>query len=309
MSWIWGNDVTVEQANMVVMSLQGELDERQATIEALVKALQKEKKDYRDALVEEVHELRERKEALQKELDQIDVLIAMKTEQINSGEKVKAKKAVAAPAPTPAPAESTSSTESAPAEEKKEKKKKKSRKSEESQTQEPDPEAALISLPSNSELVKVRGVDANTAFIIQRSNNANTVVYKGNILSNNTLDSNSPLHVYWIMYALPGPPFPTEELNVIERNTAYGATATARPGTSNEYDVVLASLKDRSIVLFVDDRHNVRARTTINGRANVYLERVYVQSTTSWGLPKVEFIEIFGVDPATHEEVYEKKIP
>ncbi|KAF0696254.1 Aste57867_12952 [Aphanomyces stellatus] len=304
MSWIWGSDVTAEQANMVVMSLQGELDERQATIETLLKALQKEKQDYKQALIEEVDDLRERKEALQRELAQIDALIDTKTQQIKSGDKPKAKKKGAAPKSAPsAVTASAAPPKAAP----------KPAPSSQPAACEPESEAStaatsLTSIPCNPELEKVRGVDADTAFIIQRSNNANTVVYKGN-LSSDALDAKSPLHVYWIMYALPGPPFPTEELNVIERNTAYGATTSPSTSTPGEYDLALASLKDRRITLVVDSTRRVRARTTIDGRANVYLERVFVQSTTSWGLPKVEYVEIFGVDPASGDSVYEKKLP
>lgn len=50
--------------------------------------------------------------------------------------------------------------------------------------------------------------------------------------------------------------------------------------------VVLTSLKDRTIILTVEDGRVV-GRGTINGVENCVLERVFVSSTTSWGLPKV----------------------
>ncbi|EQC26998.1 hypothetical protein SDRG_15211 [Saprolegnia diclina VS20] len=293
-SWIWGADDTVDQANLVVQSLQSELDERQATIEALERALRREKQQHLQDLRDEVEELRQRRQALAREMLEVDVLLASKEAFLNGTLEKKPKsskpKPAAEPAPSPPPSDAPS-------------------------TSVPEPEAEVAPaatpeatpLPCNPELTKVRGVDPSTAFIIQRSNNANTVVYKGNLGSASRLDPKNPLHIYWIMYAQQGPPYPTEELNMIERNTAYGATCS--PGAApHEYDVALASLKDRAIVL-LHDGHHVRARTTINGRPNVYLERVYVQSTTSWGLPKVEFVEIFGVDPATNALVYEKKLP
>ncbi|ETV87740.1 hypothetical protein H257_01212 [Aphanomyces astaci] len=315
MSWIWGSDATAEQANMVVMSLQGELDERQATIEVLVKALKKEKEEYKQALVDEVHDLRERKQALQDELAHIDALISAKTQQITLGDKPKPKvRATVAVGSTASPAQAaaTSSSSSQPTSAPVDKPRKKKAAPITKNTGEPEAEASVqgvsstIMLPTHPELLKVRGIDAHSAFIIQRSNNANTVVYKGNVVApSNLLDPKTPLHIYWIMFALPG--HPTEELNVIERNTAYGATATAT--SSGEFDVALASLKDRRIAIFVDASGHVRARTTVDGKPNVYLERVFVQSTTSWGLPKVEYVEIFAVDPVTHEQVYEKKFP
>ncbi|RHZ24799.1 hypothetical protein DYB37_002489, partial [Aphanomyces astaci] len=209
MSWIWGSDATAEQANMVVMSLQGELDERQATIEVLVKALKKEKEEYKQALVDEVHDLRERKQALQDELAQIDALISAKTQQITLGDKPKPKvRATVAVGSTASPAQaaatsSSSQPTSAPVDKPRKKKK--------------AAPITTIMLPTHPELLKVRDIDAHSAFIIQRSNNANTVVYKGNVVApSNSLDPKTPLHIYWIMFALPG--HPTEELNVIERN-------------------------------------------------------------------------------------------
>ncbi|RHY35441.1 hypothetical protein DYB32_000072 [Aphanomyces invadans] len=307
MSWIWGSDATAEQANMVVMSLQGELDERQATIEALVKALKREKEEYKQALIDEVHDLHERKKALTDELAQIDALISAKTQQITLGNKPKSK-GRATVAVSPAATEAAPTVPPAPAQPTAVKQPKKKT------TAIMHPEAEASVAPSSirvasthPELQKVREIDAQTAFIIQRSN---VIVYKGNLASNNVaLDPKAPLHIYWIMFALPGNPVPTEELNMIERNTAYGATATPSETTAGEYGVALASLKDRRIVIFVDSNGQVRARSTVNGKANVYLERVYVQSTTSWGLPKVEYVEIFGVDPVTQERVYEKKLP
>ncbi|OQR99678.1 hypothetical protein ACHHYP_05084 [Achlya hypogyna] len=296
-SWIWGADDTVDQANLVVQSLQSELDERQATIEALERALRREKQLHLQDLRDEVDELRQRRQALAREMLEVDVLLANKEAILNGTLEKKPKsgapKSAAQRSPPPAPIASAAPTPAPVVQP-------------EVEPEAPEPEAPAA-LPCNPELTKVRGVDQSTAFIIQRSNNANTVVYKGNVIKQSALDAKSPLHIYWIMYAQPGPPFPTEELNMIERNTAYGATCT--PGAApNEFDMALASLKDRAIVLFFDGTC-VRARTTINGRPNVYLERVYVQSTTSWGLPKVEFVEIFGVDPKTSEVVYEKKLP
>ncbi|OQS07701.1 hypothetical protein THRCLA_00304 [Thraustotheca clavata] len=293
-SWIWGTDDTVDQANLVVQSLQSELDERQTTIEVLERALRREKQQHLQDLQDEVEELRQRRQALAREMMEIDVLLASKEAFLNgsldkkprSTKKAKARETPSPPEPEPVPSPAYVELQS-------------------EQVDEPQEEAAIVPIPCNPELTKVREVDPSTAFIIQRSNNANTVVYKGNVVKD-SLDSKAPLHIYWIMYALQGPPYPTEELNMIERNTAYGASCTSIG--DNQFEVALASLKDRSIILFFDGTI-VRAKTVINGQRDVYLERVYVQSTTSWGLPKVEYVEIFGFDPATKEIVYEKKLP
>ena len=99
---------------------------------------------------------------------------------------------------------------------------------------------------------------------------------------------------------------PREELNMIERTTAYGVTAKPHevPG---EFMVAIASLRDRDCVLRLDKHGNVMAVTTIGGKKGMVLRRVFVQMTTSWGIPTVDYVDIFGLDPETHEAVYEKK--
>lgn len=126
--------------------------------------------------------------------------------------------------------------------------------------------------------------DKNVAFVIYRNKNKNVVVYAGKVDADGMLSGAEPLDVYWVMFENDG--HPREELNMIERNSAYGATIKPVPGKPGVYEVVLTSLKDRSIFLSVEDG-KVVGRGTINGVENCTLERVYVYSTTSWGLPKV----------------------
>lgn len=119
------------------------------------------------------------------------------------------------------------------------------------------------------------------------------------------LDAQKPLEVYWIMYEKSGAP--REDLNMIERNTAYGASCSPHASAADQFTVALASLKDRECVLLLDaDSGRVQARTTIGGKPGMVLCRVFVQMTTGW-VPSVDYIELFGVDPATLAPVYEKK--
>lgn len=52
----------------------------------------------------------------------------------------------------------------------------------------------------------------------------------------------------------------------------------------------------------------VVGKGTINGVENCTVERVFVYSTTSWGMPKVQHIEIHGKDPSGNA-IMEKKLP
>ncbi|DAZ94344.1 TPA: hypothetical protein N0F65_000908 [Lagenidium giganteum] len=147
--------------------------------------------------------------------------------------------------------------------------------------------------------------DKNLAFVIYRNKNKNVVLYSGKLQADGTLHPSDPLDVYWIMFENNG--HPREELNMIERNSAYGASVKPKDGAPGKFEVQLTSLKDRTITLSVENGQVV-GRGAINGVENCRLERVFVSSTTSWGMPKVEFIEIHGFDESG-KAVMEKKIP
>lgn len=65
---------------------------------------------------------------------------------------------------------------------------------------------------------------------------------------------------------------------------------------------MLSSLKDRVIVVI-----DGKAFSTIDGIEGCQLLCVYVKTGSSWGMPKVEYIEIFGKD-SDGGDVYEKKM-
>lgn len=99
---------------------------------------------------------------------------------------------------------------------------------------------------------------------------------------------------------------PREELNMIERNSAYGVSC--RPAEEKgQYIASLSSLRDRECVLIIDENGNIQARTTINGKKGMVLRRVFVQMKSAWGIPTVDYAEIFGFDPVSLAAIYEKK--
>ncbi|CAI5736815.1 unnamed protein product [Hyaloperonospora brassicae] len=146
--------------------------------------------------------------------------------------------------------------------------------------------------------------DANVAFVIYRNKNKNVVVYAARLLGDGTLDPKNPLDVYWIMFEQDGAP--REELNQIERSTAYGATAKPCEGHPGAYKVTLTSLKDRVVYLSIVDGKPV-SLGSINGEEGCTFERVFVQQTTLWGMPKVQHMEVYGRD-ASGNVISEKKI-
>ncbi|KAL4156560.1 hypothetical protein PRNP1_005590 [Phytophthora ramorum] len=323
MSWLWGNETT-EQAQFVVSALQTELDERESKIKALEAALRREQNDMTSLLEDEVQELEARRKAIEQELKGVDALIKEKQRLIQrsrsdalkkkkKGKKSKVEEIFPKPAaavelkPEAAAMQENGKKEAtlSPKAKKKQQKKKKAAAASTDSADAAQPTDESKVLPMDKNLKMVAKEEPNVAFIIQRSNNSNTVVYAGcKSPDGKSLDAANPIKVFWIMYEKEGSP--REDLNMIERNTAYGVTSKPSdvPG---EYMAAIASLRDRDCILRLDKHGNVMALTTINGKKNMVLRRVFVQMTTSWGIPTVDYVDIFGVDPNTFEPVYEKK--
>ncbi|CEG43989.1 uncharacterized protein PHALS_14263 [Plasmopara halstedii] len=287
MSWLWGNETT-EQAQFVVSALQSELDERENKIKALEAALRREQHDMTSLLEDEVKDLEARRKRIERELAGVDMLIKQKQALIakNKSEKRKKQnnksKTVASP-------KADAVRDKVSAHNHLKQNGHDTIQSRKVKTGNFDTNAMKETkylFPMDESLKMVAKEEPNVAFIIQRSNNSNTVVYAGHKASDNG--------------------HPREELNMLERNTAYGV-AFKPSDVPGEYMATIASLRDRNCVIRLDQHGNVLALTTINGKTNILLRRVFVQMTTSWGIPTVDYVEIFGVDPKTFEPVYEKK--
>jgi len=175
----------------------------------------------------------------------------------------------------------------------------------------------------------------NICFVTSRSTNANCVCFTAKrhngeevsqeraewtptAISNGCstqgpLDTLEPLVADWIMFEKGKEKIsglhPREDLNMIERNTAYGVTGEADPATPGHFNCSVASLNDRKIVLYLDPSSGAPiAQTRVGGFPKVALKSVYVQMTDSW-IPGVQYVDIYGVDCVTGELVHERKKP
>jgi hypothetical protein len=140
-------------------------------------------------------------------------------------------------------------------------------------------------------------------FIIERSTNANIVVYDANHAPDGQLVATEPVIVYWLMKAQEGQ---REELNLVERKEAYGIDIEpgAAPGT---YHMALKADKKKKMTVALQKSCGV-VLTKIGGTEGV-LRRLYVKSKEEMIRPKVEYIEFFGEDPATGQALSEKYVP
>jgi hypothetical protein len=130
-----------------------------------------------------------------------------------------------------------------------------------------------------------------TLFIIHRSNNTNSIVYKGDALKGVT--------VLWIMFEKKGEP--TEGLTFAEKQTAYGYKAKPVKGQGFQWTLEMSALSDRKLSVKFSD--NVWTCTTrIDGVENVGIRAVHVEMKKNTMFPAVDYIEIFGLGGA-----YERK--
>ena len=139
-------------------------------------------------------------------------------------------------------------------------------------------------------------------FRIERNKNKNIVQYDACLLQNNNVSESDPIHAYWVLAN-----GKKEELSLVESKEAYGIQSKEKLG-ENKFRVVLAALKDRSLIV-QKMKAGYKAVTQISGELSI-LERVYVQSEErTVGLPKVQYVDLFGRSVKTNKPVKERITP
>ena len=124
-------------------------------------------------------------------------------------------------------------------------------------------------------------------FVIEHSKNGNVVRYEACLDNDGGLSSPEPVIAYWVLEN-----GQREELNSIERARGYGVVVGERKG-KEVARISVVSLKAREITV---EKYGPKyaALMLINGRECV-LERVFIKShDLIFGLPVVEYIELFG---------------
>jgi len=136
-------------------------------------------------------------------------------------------------------------------------------------------------------------------FHIERNKNTNIVVYDAQVLPDSNLAEEDPVTVYWLKLAEGGH---RKELKGIEKKMAYGFKVEAREGNR----IVIELVADVGRNLVVDVHEGVyRAFMEIDGR-QALLDKIYIFAKKTLMLPSVKYLEMFGTDVETGEEVYEK---
>lgn len=138
-------------------------------------------------------------------------------------------------------------------------------------------------------------------FVIERSINKNVVHYDAQLTEVGRFDPKAPAIAYWIMAD-----GRREELNWVERTQAYGFTVEPGPHPDT-YNIRLAAYKARPITI-LQAEHGPRAEVVIAGRLAI-LQKLYIEAVEILGVPKVHYVQLFGLDLKTNAPLTEKIPP
>ena len=159
-----------------------------------------------------------------------------------------------------------------------------------------------VARPDNTDTFPVPAGNPNQLFYLQRNSNKNTIVCDLNLV-NGALNKTEPVHVYWIRYSDQGQ---RQELSYIQRTFAYGIQSRAL-ANGDGYEMHFVSSKKHSFYLLKsagDNKYSVY--TTVNSK-KVILKRIFIKlNGGSFWMPKVEYVEIKGVDAANGKEITDR---
>lgn len=139
-------------------------------------------------------------------------------------------------------------------------------------------------------------------FFLQRTPDANTVIYELNYKSEGVIDNEAPIKGSWIRYEEHGK---TKALTGIEKKFAYGVKC--KPLGNGEYEVRLAAYQKMPMYLLkseTDQKYNMYIKD--EGK-NLLLKRVFVKvNGGSFWFPKVQYIDLFTTHSETGKEVLKR---
>ncbi len=145
--------------------------------------------------------------------------------------------------------------------------------------------------------------EPNQLFYVQRSPNANTVVYTARLDAKGNFDSRTPVDAFWRKFNIDDS---KQSLNFIERMMAYGVRLSANKA-GQPVTFTIAALPQRTLTLGWDSQHRPQATMQI-GSHTVKLVYVYLQVVEGGLLPDVPSLDIFGTDIASGKAIHEHLI-
>jgi hypothetical protein len=115
------------------------------------------------------------------------------------------------------------------------------------------------------------------------------------------LNSKKPVDGHWIRYSEKGQ---RQDLNYVQRTFAYGINSVALQ--SNSYELSFVSNKKYKMYLQQADDGAYHVYTTINQKKAI-LTHFFVNITGGSALsPKIDYVEIYGIDVVTKIAISER---
>lgn len=140
-------------------------------------------------------------------------------------------------------------------------------------------------------------------FYIQRSTNANTIVYALKRDAAGKPLEDRPVEVYWKRYQEDGR---RAELDFIQRTFAYGIRAKDR---GDSFELRCVAYDKVPLFLFVDGTRPARVLVVVNDKV-MALERIFLQiEGGGFWTPNVRYIEFSGVDAVSGAAMSERIVP
>ena len=144
--------------------------------------------------------------------------------------------------------------------------------------------------------------EPNMLFYIQRSVNANTVVYVAPPEHRNTA---APVDVFWRLYNIDGH---TRPLNFVERLLAYGVNSVVTRPAPAATSFRIAAIPELELLLKQDAQGHPEAIMQF-ARRPVRLVYVYLQVDDRGIMPRVTALDLFGVEQGSSRALHEHVIP
>lgn len=136
--------------------------------------------------------------------------------------------------------------------------------------------------------------EPSQVFFLQRSTNANTVVYTARFSSEGTLKSTSPVFAFWRRYADDGQAM---DLRWYERLFGFGVRVRSHP-EPNSHNIAFNALKSHDLELRQRAPFEAALFTVQNGR-EYQLIYGYLDVDESGLLPKVTHLHLYTTDAQT----------
>lgn len=145
--------------------------------------------------------------------------------------------------------------------------------------------------------------EPNQVFYVQRSMNANTIVYAARV-KDGGFDPAQPVEVFWRRYEEEGQ---RQDLSSLERRFAFGVKAEPARGQPGSYVVRVVSYPDRPALLrMVNGVPQLELK--VAGEPSV-LDHAYLHLDESGRVPRVTQVDLYGTSLRTGKPVSESFTP